>query len=128
MNFCKTFLNKPSTRKALCKSFKPMISTIIKRLGNTKKLDKKRVEVVTSNLLKTSLESFDKSFLESCSKGCKEFENTPHPCGPENEKIMLKNIQKFKSHEIQNNFKLIDFYNSQSKLINQSRKKSRKSR
>lgn len=119
MKFCKDFLNKPSTRKSLRRAFKPMISNMLKYASKTIKTikyNKKELKDAKEKLLKTSIESFNKSFMETCSKGCKELENTPYPCGPENEKIMTMNLQKIDPQEMSNNgIKLLDFYKSQAK-------------
>ena len=115
MKFCKQFLNKPSTRKALHKKFKPVVHNILKYTNKTIKHSYKKNEMkpVVESLLNHSLEAFNKSFMKLCSKGCREFENTPYPCGPENEKILLRNIQNIDSQKLSNNtIKLLDYKQS----------------
>lgn len=104
MKFCKQFLNKPSTRKALQNVFEPYVLKTMKYLQKKSKikLKKEKLQVAVDNMLKITYESFDKSFMKSCDRLCKEFENTS-PCGPENEKVMLKNIQNINQKELTNN-------------------------
>lgn len=104
MKFCKQFLKKPSTRKALKNVFEPYVLKTMKYLQKrTKiKLNKEKLQGAVDNMLKITYESFDKSFMKSCDRLCKEVENTS-PCGPENEKVMLKNIQNINQEELTNN-------------------------
>jgi hypothetical protein len=92
MEFCEQFLKKPSTRKELKKAFKPFIRNTIKYLQKKNK-SQNMSKISSENMLKYALDSFDKSFMETCNRTCSEFENTPHPCGPKNEKIMLNKIK-----------------------------------
>jgi hypothetical protein len=105
MKFCKKFLKKPSTRKALQNVFEPYVLKTMKYLQKKSKvkLSKEKLQGAVDNMLKITYESFDKSFMKSCDRLCKEFENTPYPCGPENEKVMLKNIQNINQEELTNN-------------------------
>jgi 23S rRNA G2069 N7-methylase RlmK/C1962 C5-methylase RlmI len=91
MDICKKFANSPKTIKKLHKIYKPIMKKAAKYFKE-KGITTKNIKKTIKNIEKFRIEKAKTMFMKKCNETCKEFKNTPVPCGKKNEQLWLKNL------------------------------------